>query len=203
MLALGEYASESDENQSLGSPPAAPGLTLPSLAAQVEGSDDDGEDEDEDGAGSSEVARVSTVPDRMVTLPARDEGLPSIEDVLAQATPSEFLAAPKEEFEHESFDTKAEAARLINSAASPGTAGASTTSSRAFDRTAEARAHAARIAKNQAQGNGKASGKGAEKKGESVKDRTKNKRKLDQSASFLGGRWKSEEEMHLRDHFDS
>ena len=28
-------------------------------------------------------------------------------------------------------------------------------------------------------------------------------RKLDQSASFLGGRWKTEEEMHMRDHFDS
>mmetsp|Transcript_887 Transcript_887/g.1478 ORF Transcript_887/g.1478 Transcript_887/m.1478 type:complete len:243 (-) Transcript_887:236-964(-) len=37
----------------------------------------------------------------------------------------------------------------------------------------------------------------------SMKDRTKEKRKRDQSASFLGGRWKSEEEMHLRDHFDS
>ena len=37
----------------------------------------------------------------------------------------------------------------------------------------------------------------------SMKDRTKEKRKRDQSASFLGGRWKSEEEMHMRDHFDS
>ena len=34
-------------------------------------------------------------------------------------------------------------------------------------------------------------------------DRTKEKRKRDQSASFLGGRWKTEEEMHMRDHFDS
>ena len=36
-----------------------------------------------------------------------------------------------------------------------------------------------------------------------MKERTKNKRKLDQSASFLGGRWKTEEEMHMRDNFDS
>ena len=39
--------------------------------------------------------------------------------------------------------------------------------------------------------------------GLTMKERTKNKRKLDQSASFLGGRWKTEEEMHMRDNFDS
>ena len=51
---------------------------------------------------------------------------------------------------------------------------------------------------------GRAAGKGG-KGGEalSVKDRTKDKRKRDQSASFLGGRWKTEEEMHMRDNFDS
>jgi len=37
----------------------------------------------------------------------------------------------------------------------------------------------------------------------SMKDRTKIKRQRDQSASFLGGRWKSEQEMHMRDFFDS
>lgn len=37
----------------------------------------------------------------------------------------------------------------------------------------------------------------------SMKDRTKLKRQRDQSASFLGGRWKSEQEMHMRDFFDS
>ena len=38
---------------------------------------------------------------------------------------------------------------------------------------------------------------------ESLKDRTKLKRQKDQSASFLGGRWKTEQEMHMRDFFDS
>ena len=50
-------------------------------------------------------------------------------------------------------------------------------------------------------GKGGKGGKGGETV--SMKDRTKEKRKRDQSASFLGGRWKTEEEMHLRDHFDS
>uniref|UniRef100_A0A7S0L1U0 Uncharacterized protein n=2 Tax=Coccolithus braarudii TaxID=221442 RepID=A0A7S0L1U0_9EUKA len=36
-----------------------------------------------------------------------------------------------------------------------------------------------------------------------LKDRTKIKRQRDQSASFLGGRWKTEQEMHMRDFFDS
>ena len=46
-------------------------------------------------------------------------------------------------------------------------------------------------------------GKGKGDEGLTMKERTKNKRKLDQSASFLGGRWKTEEEMHMRDNFDS
>ena len=37
----------------------------------------------------------------------------------------------------------------------------------------------------------------------SVKERTRDKRKRDQSAGFLGGRWKSDQEMAMRDHFDS
>ena len=36
-----------------------------------------------------------------------------------------------------------------------------------------------------------------------MKDRTKEKRKRDQSAGFLGGHWKSDEEMRMRDNFDS
>ena len=55
-------------------------------------------------------------------------------------------------------------------------------------------------------GKGGGGGGGKGKGGEdalTMKERTKNKRKLDQSASFLGGRWKTEEEMHMRDHFDS
>jgi hypothetical protein len=38
---------------------------------------------------------------------------------------------------------------------------------------------------------------------ESVKARTEKKRKSGQSASFLGGAWKSETEMAFRDNFDS
>ena len=50
----------------------------------------------------------------------------------------------------------------------------------------------------------KAPAKAEEKKGkESLKDRTKLKRQRDQSASFLGGRWKSDLEMSMRDNFDS
>ena len=48
-----------------------------------------------------------------------------------------------------------------------------------------------------------AKGKGKAGEAESVKDRTKEKRKRDHSASFLGGRWKSDEEMRMRDFFDS
>jgi hypothetical protein len=54
-------------------------------------------------------------------------------------------------------------------------------------------------------GKGGAGKGGADKEKEKMdmKERTKLKRQRDQSASFLGGQWKSEEEMHLRDHFDS
>jgi len=65
--------------------------------------------------------------------------------------------------------------------------------------TLESRTQAGRGA-NAAGGKG---GKGGKGDAVSVKDRTKEKRKRDQSASFLGGRWKTEEEMHMRDHFDS
>ena len=64
-------------------------------------------------------------------------------------------------------------------------------------------------AEGKGKGGGKDGGKGGKGGGkggkgeETLKDRTKNKRKLDQSASFLGGRWKTEEEMHMRDNFDS
>ena len=42
-----------------------------------------------------------------------------------------------------------------------------------------------------------------EKEKLSMKDRPKEKRKRAQSAGFLGGHGKSDEEMHMRDHFDS
>ena len=51
---------------------------------------------------------------------------------------------------------------------------------------------------------GGAAGKQPEEKEKlSMKDRTKEKRKRDQSAGFLGGHWKSDEEMRMRDNFDS
>ncbi|KAL1510539.1 hypothetical protein AB1Y20_006842 [Prymnesium parvum] len=202
MLALGDYGSGSDDDDaSDDEPPPKPSVLLPPLAAQVVSSDDD-EDEDivpQSGRGEVDQGSSAVVQEEG----GAEEGLPSIEDVLANTSASEFLTAPKEEFEHQSFDRKAP------DTTSPTVPSQSAESSGygmgmgKKTQTAEQMAHAARLAKQQASGKGKPAGKGAEKKGESIKDRTKNKRKLDQSASFLGGRWKTEEEMHLRDHFDS
>ena len=122
--------------------------------------------------------------------------LPSFEDALENAETPAWIAQPKAEVEHAAFDDRAAAAKAAEAAAAKA---AAAKAAAAAERSKAAASEAGR-AKPPAGG---AAGKQPEEKELSMKDRTKEKRKRDQSAGFLGGHWKSDEEMRMRDNFDS
>jgi hypothetical protein len=189
-------------------PPLRSALSMPAFAAAIHRDDEEDED-DEEGA-----AKKATAPPPP-TKPA--SALPDFEEALSNAETPAFLSVPAGDFEHVSFDMRPPAPEP---SAQPNAAAAST---READRSstcaprsgvaaaAQSAAAAAAAMRERARGGKAAAGKGGAGKGGAdkekekmdMKERTKLKRQRDQSASFLGGQWKSEEEMHLRDHFDS
>eukprot|EP00965_Chrysotila_dentata_P241710 6204438-Pleurochrysis_carterae.AAC.2 len=208
---------DDDENDDLDGPQPVlvqPAMQLPLLAAQAAGSSDDNDEGDSDGGdGSDEVKRplgesawkarrIDSLPKPSSGdgKPSTDQSLPSIEDVLDKVEVPDFLAVPRTEIEHEAFDARAPAPAAHATAGAAATldellavkepAPGAVTTGKAGKTAAKAGVSAERSRKD-------------ERDKVSTKDKTKEKRKRDQSASFLGGRWKTDQEMHMRDYFDS
>ena len=192
-----QFATKMLAPTTVAAPPLRSALSMPAFAAAIH-RDDDEDDDDEEGAAKKATAPPPTAK------PA--SALPDFEEALSGAETPAFLSVPAGEFEHVSFDMRPpapeprEADRSSTCAPRPGVAAA-----------AQSAAAAAAAMRERARGGKPAAGKGGAGKGGAdkgkekldLKERTKLKRQRDQSASFLGGQWKSEEEMHLRDHFDS
>ena len=200
---------DSDEEEEEGAHAAAPPLpTALRMVADATGraSDEDDSDSGEDVEPSGRKSDLPAAGSVNTTSAAESTGssalLPDFEDAIAGADTPAFLSAPPAEFEHETFDIKPEVpAQAAAASAGSSKGGDAAASGRASVRQ-DVSAAAARERQRGGKGSGKGSGKG-EKEKLDLKERTKLKRQRDQSASFLGGRWKSEEEMHMRDNFDS
>jgi|TARA_B100000524_G_scaffold203217_1_gene105996 hypothetical protein len=198
MLGLGAYDDSDEEEEKPSSGAPSVGGIFPSLlTAQAAADDDDSsDDESDDDSSDDESAPSVAAPAAAASEEAvQSQALPSIDEVLDSVETPSFLTKPKAEIEHLAFDTKAaevKAAEAQQQAAAKREA------------ATEAASHAAGLPIMKAASTVREAPVGQEDKTrESLKDRTKEKRKRDQSASFLGGRWKTEEEMHMRDFFDA
>ena len=170
----------------------APRAVQPTAFAAA--ADEDDEDEDDASAPPAKTPRMDAPPAAQSSASV----LPDFEDALSQAETPTFLSAPSDgHFEHVAFDSRPPPPPPEEKAA----ASSSMPPPRAPPASTAAAPAAAAAARDRARGAD--ARKGDKKDKESVKDRTKIKRERDQSASFLGGRWKSDEEMHMRDNFDS
>ena len=188
---VGYGSDDSEEDEDTGPAVGVPSLLPPVLGA---GNDDDDDDDDDE-----EGAKPAAAPEWSAPEPVGTSVLPDFEDALAQAETPAFLTSEadrKAEFEHVAFDSRPTPPEEKPEPSAPEPS--MPPPKAPPPKTGKAAANAAAAARDRA--------RGVERKGEdkeSVKDRTKLKRQRDQSASFLGGRWKSDEEMHMRDNFDS
>lgn len=196
LTGLGGYGSEEDEgdDEAEEEEERREENAAKRFVARVgDGSDDDSDEADGAGAGSGRGSAPQPAEDGTASaLTAQPQLLPSADDILASATglapalpaqlqpahPTLVLSGPVPP----PAAADAAAAVLARASALPGPS-----ASRAS--AAVPSADAAKRARD--------------KERESVKARTEKKRKAGQSASFLGGAWKSETEMHFRDNFDS
>ena len=189
MLGLGAYDDSDEEEEKPSSGAPSVGGIFPSLLTAQAAADADASSDDE--SAPSVAAPAAAASEEAV----QSQALPSIDEVLDSVETPSFLTKPKAEIEHLAFDTKAaevKAAEAQQQAAAKREA------------ATEAASHAAGLPIMKAASTVREAPVGQEDKTrESLKDRTKEKRKRDQSASFLGGRWKTEEEMHMRDFFDA
>ena len=188
MAALVAYSDDDDDDDDDDDAPAVLGVQPTALTALA----DDDDDDDDDDSAPSKQQRVDAPP----TIQPSGLALPDFEDALSQAETPAFLSAPPSAdwFEHVEFDSRPPPPPPEEKAPAP-----EMPPPRAPPKPTAAQTAAA--ARDRARGADRGDSKKKDK--ESLKDRTKLKRERDQSASFLGGAWKTEEEMHMRDNFDS
>lgn len=194
MLALAAYGEESDEGEGEGE---GEENAAGRFAAQLRAVADESDSSEEGGGGGGGGGHLGgSGADR--EQPADNiptHGLPSADDILEAATglaplPEQLHPARAAALELAAHDPPAQAAQPPRGPAGRGpdarrTAPAPQPPPKAAAKGAPPREAAKRAAER-----------------ESVKARTEKKRKAGQSASFLGGAWKSQTEMHFRDNFD-
>jgi hypothetical protein len=198
---------ESDGDEPAQTAPVAP-LRLPALAATALGaasSSDDDDDDDEPPAKRQAPERVPSAEDHAAQGSSNAQSsLPDFEEAISSAQLPAFLTTPAGEFEHVAFNDRSAPESEVKPAAAAEPAPAASVGGARPSSSATAPEARRDVARGKhAPGAKPSTAEGKEKDKQSLKDRTKEKRKKDQSASFLGGRWKTEEEMHMRDNFDS
>ena len=200
LVAYSDDESDGDEPPAQAAPIAP--LRLPAVAATALGlassSDDDDDDEPPAKRQAPEKALLAEDKASAETSSNAQTLLPDFEEAISNAQLPAFLSVPAGEFEHVAFNHRPAPAPEVQPAAAAAEAAPAAGSGSKSAMTAPVASRDKRAPSAKA-----ASAADKEKDRQSLKDRTKEKRKKDQSASFLGGRWKSEEEMHMRDNFDS